>query len=81
MNSHNLLTILKRHIKEASSLLIGYSGGPDSLGLLHMLLKVQNHFPFEITLAHVDHGWRKISEDEALQISEMAKRLKLNLHL
>jgi tRNA(Ile)-lysidine synthase len=59
---------LDRHIAQFAAahggrgLLIGLSGGPDSLALFHMLRrsKVQR-----LHVAHVDHQWRKTSGEEA----------------
>lgn len=47
--------------------LLGLSGGPDSLCLFYLLLK--RGVPF--AAAHVDHGWRKESGEEALQLQQL----------
>lgn len=62
-------------------LLLGYSGGPDSTALLHLLLQCRHFFAFSLHIAHIDHGWRKQSLQEADQIKEQAERLKIPLHL
>jgi tRNA(Ile)-lysidine synthase len=51
--------------------LLGYSGGPDSKALLYALLEcdVKPH------LAHVDHGWREESEEEAEMLRKEAVEL------
>lgn len=50
---------------QRSLLLLGLSGGPDSMALFHLLLKEK--VPFAV--AHVNHGWRKESQDEAKILS------------
>lgn len=45
-------------IKENSKLLIGVSGGPDSLVLLHILKEIQPLFHYEMIVASVDHMFR-----------------------
>ncbi len=50
-------------------LLLALSGGPDSLALYDLL--IQTNFPFIV--AHVDHGWRKESAQEALTLKEMVE--------
>ncbi|MFD6438524.1 tRNA lysidine(34) synthetase TilS [Peribacillus sp. NPDC060186] len=45
-------------IQEKSKLLVGVSGGPDSLVLLHFLKQVQPLFHYELTVASVDHMFR-----------------------
>lgn len=56
--------------------MLGLSGGSDSKALLHALLEcgVKPH------IAHVDHGWREESREEALQIAEEAKALGCPFH-
>lgn len=39
-------------------LLVGVSGGPDSLALLHYLWRQQGEFDFTMAVAHVDHMFR-----------------------
>jgi tRNA(Ile)-lysidine synthase len=62
---------LRVHWDQTKPLLLGYSGGPDSKALLYALLEcgVKPH------LAHVDHGWRKESLDEAQEIKDEAQKL------
>ena len=52
-------------------MLLGYSGGPDSKALLYSLLEcdVVPH------IAHVDHGWRQESREEANNLELEARRL------
>src|SRR3990167_9397229 len=58
-------------------LLLGYSGGPDSKALLYALLEngVKN-----LHLAHVDHGWREASREEAKLLKEEAENLGCPFH-
>ena len=59
------------HWDRKKSLLLGYSGGPDSKALLYALLEngVRPH------LAHVDHGWREESREEAERLRKEADSL------
>ena len=54
-------------------LLVGFSGGPDSMALLHLLLE----FKLELKVAHVDHGWREESREEADRLERHVQSLKL----
>ena len=58
-------------------ILLGYSGGPDSACLLQLLLRWKK---IPLHLVHVDHGWRKESEQERVAIQELAQKLALPLH-
>ncbi len=48
-------------IPKNSKILVGLSGGPDSVFLLHVLKSLQNKLKFELIAAHLDHEWRKNS--------------------
>lgn len=76
-----LKKFLESRVVPGSSLLIGYSGGPDSKALLHLLYQCRRFADYTLHLAHVDHGWRSESAGEAELIADEAKRLGLNLHV
>ncbi|HSX37894.1 MAG TPA: tRNA lysidine(34) synthetase TilS [Chlamydiales bacterium] len=69
---------LGRNWDGCSPLLLGYSGGPDSKALLYALLESGCT---RLHLAHVDHGWRLNSREEALQLEEEAEALNLPFHM
>jgi tRNA(Ile)-lysidine synthase len=70
----------KNRLNQELPLLLAFSGGPDSLALLHLFLEYQKTHPVRLALAHIDHGWRAESASEAVQIASMAKQLGLVLH-
>ena len=76
----SLSRFLEKYYTSGTSILLAYSGGPDSLALLHLLLEYQKIKPFQFALAHVDHGWRPESGLEAAQIEAKAKGLGITLH-
>lgn len=68
MKDHTLQKVkefLQIHLREGGPLLLGLSGGPDSMALFHLLLQCQRWFKFELHVVHVDHGWRPESREEA----------------
>ena len=65
---------LQKHWDKQKVLLLGYSGGPDSKALLYSLLEAGCD---KIHVAHVDHGWRKESAQEALEIETHIQSLGL----
>lgn len=69
---------VKKNWDKKSPLLLGCSGGPDSKALLYLLLqsKVKN-----LHVAHVDHGWRKESSQEAKSLQEEVEGLGLVFHV
>jgi tRNA(Ile)-lysidine synthase len=72
---------LHRHLKEDTPLLLGFSGGPDSLALLYLFLECRQFFSFKLHVAHVDHGWRKESGEQAKELADRARSLGLPFHL
>lgn len=47
---------LARHVPPHARLVLGLSGGLDSVALLHVLLLLRDRFPFELRVVHVHHG-------------------------
>ncbi|MDR4888524.1 tRNA lysidine(34) synthetase TilS [Fredinandcohnia sp. QZ13] len=69
---------IKKHelIKKGSTIIVGVSGGPDSLALLHYLF----HHYKEVTLiaAHVDHMFRgKESEEDLLYVKDFCESFQI----
>jgi tRNA(Ile)-lysidine synthase len=48
----------KRINLKGASILVGVSGGPDSLALLHFLWKCQERYQLKLFVAHIDHMFR-----------------------
>lgn len=64
-------------ISPEDTVLIGVSGGPDSMALLYTLFSLMNELNFDIAVCYVDHKLRPESKDEAKFVSEVAESLKL----
>ena len=45
-------------------IVIGCSAGPDSMALVHMLLKIREKYSLNLIVAHVNHNLRKQSVQE-----------------
>lgn len=76
-----LTRFLLQHCDFSRPVLLALSGGPDSLALFALLLEVQKENPLKLHIAHVDHGWRPESGEEALLLQEVARRANLPFHL
>ncbi|MBA3237596.1 MAG: tRNA lysidine(34) synthetase TilS [Parachlamydiaceae bacterium] len=72
---------LKERCDMAKPLLIGLSGGPDSLALLYTLMEIKDLLPIKLGIAHVDHSWRECSAEEATKLELLAHKLSLPFHL
>ncbi|NGX62265.1 MAG: tRNA(Ile)-lysidine synthase [Chlamydiae bacterium] len=71
-----ILDFQKKHWREGT-LLLALSGGPDSRALFHVLLRL--NIPFAV--AHVDHGWREESGEEARELKYLCEKSSLPFHL
>jgi tRNA(Ile)-lysidine synthase len=62
--------------------LVAVSGGPDSVALLHILCDLRRDLELRLEVAHLQHGIRgRESEDDALFVRELARRLDLPFHI
>ena len=75
----DLVKIVENTIKEhkligaGDCVLLGFSGGPDSLCLFHALLELRTTMGFELVAVHINHGIRgKEADDDALWCVEYA---------
>lgn len=64
-------------IKIGDRVIVGLSGGADSVALLKVLVKLQSIFKLKLYALHVDHALRKESRDDA----EFAKRFANSLDI
>ena len=68
---------LNTHLADTPPLLLGLSGGPDSMALFHLLM--EKRYPFEV--AHIDHGWRMESKKEANYLAKLCEKTQVPFHL
>ena len=58
------------NIKSDESIVVAVSGGPDSMALLDLLIKIRNEVKYNIVCAHVNHNVREESKDELEFVKE-----------
>lgn len=66
MVTQKVISYIKKHalIPAQSTIVVGLSGGPDSMLLLHMLASIEHEHPFTLVAAHLDHEWRTNSQED-----------------
>ena len=69
-DEHNLIT-------KGSTIIIGLSGGPDSVALLSVLKKLQPQYNLQLIAAHLDHQWRTDSANDVTFCKNLADKLKV----
>jgi tRNA(Ile)-lysidine synthase len=72
------INYLKTILNNSSIVVVGCSGGPDSMCLLHLLCDLKKSLNFKLIVAHMNHKQRKESEVEAAYVKEFALANKLN---
>ncbi len=74
INKHSL-------IEKGDRVLLGISGGPDSVALLHLLFRLKKGLKFSLFLCHLNHGLRKEAGEDARFVKELASSLSLPITL
>lgn len=67
-------------LENAENILLGVSGGPDSLVMLELFFKYKKYFGINIAAAHLDHLFREESTSEADFVEKKAKSMGIDFH-
>ncbi|MEI7474392.1 MAG: tRNA lysidine(34) synthetase TilS [bacterium] len=72
MAIYKIQTFLNNNLllKEENIFLIAFSGGADSLCLLDCIYNLSLQYGFKVKAAHLNHGWRRESDDEEIKARE-----------
>ena len=70
ITSHKLLS-------QNDTIVIGLSGGPDSVFLLHTLKSLQEKYNLTLIAAHLNHEWRPEADSEQELCHTLAQRLNI----
>ena len=60
-------------IKNGDNIVVGVSGGPDSMTLLNVLINIKEELGFEIIVAHINHMIREESEQETVYVEKFCE--------
>lgn len=60
-------------IQKGDKVIVGVSGGPDSMCLLDTLYDLKEKLQIEIIVCHINHGIRKEADEETLYVQEYCK--------
>ncbi|MFA5092988.1 MAG: tRNA lysidine(34) synthetase TilS [Candidatus Omnitrophota bacterium] len=76
---NNFQETIKKYnlIQKNDKLLVGVSGGPDSLALLFQLNNLKNKLNLTLHIAHLDHGLRKDSHRDLQFVQKLADQLDI----
>lgn len=59
------------------TIVVGLSGGPDSVCLLHYLVAQRKRLGLEVVAAHLDHEWRKDAQQDTLFCRKLCEDLSV----
>ena len=79
--TQNLITqtCAEQGIKDQPKIVLGLSGGPDSIFLLHILAELKNEGSIELVATHLDHQWRAESADDVEFCQQICTKLNIKL--
>ncbi len=78
MKQKILQTIKKYNlIKNGDGIVIGVSGGPDSICLLHILNELKQELNFKIYVAHINHMIREEADLETEYVKEFCNKIEV----
>lgn len=76
MKEQVLKTIKKYNlINDGDKIVIGVSGGPDSICLLHVLYTLKQEMNFEIFVAHINHMIREVADAETEYVKDFCNSI------
>lgn len=79
MLKEEVLKTIKKYnlINNGDKIIIGVSGGPDSICLLHILNSLKEELNIEIFVAHVNHMIREVADEEKAYVQEFCKKINV----
>ena len=68
-------------IERDAYIILGLSGGPDSLCLFHALLQIADSYNLSLVPVHVNHKLRPAADDEAEHVARLCNRFGLECNI
>jgi len=72
------LEFLNKLLNLNDTIIVGISGGPDSMCLLHVLISLREKYKLNIICAHINHGLRIESNDEKIFVEKYCQQNNIN---
>jgi tRNA(Ile)-lysidine synthase len=66
-------------IADGMTVVVGLSGGPDSVFLLHFLADLKKEFNLSLVAAHLNHEWRSTADNDAEFCRQLALQLGIRI--
>ena len=80
MLEEKVLTTIEKYnmIQNDDKIVIGVSGGPDSMTLLNILNNIKEKWNIKLYVAHINHMMRKEADEETEYVKEFCAKIKVN---
>lgn len=80
---NKVIETIKKHnlIESGDKIVLGVSGGPDSISMLDILNKIKNEFDFEIVVAHINHMIREEAIEDEKYVSDYCKKNDIEFYI
>jgi tRNA(Ile)-lysidine synthase len=77
--SEEITVFLKTNNLINNPIILGLSGGPDSVFLFHILAKLHKNKLLNLICLHINHGWREEAKDEESFCRELSKQNSIEI--
>jgi len=67
-------------LKKGDKILLGVSGGPDSLTMLDLFNRIKDEYDLELAVYHLNHGFRCKASREALFVEDKCKKMGIEIY-
>lgn len=83
MLEEQILNTIKKYqlIDSGDNIVIGVSGGPDSIALLTVLNKYKKDLGINIFVAHINHMIRDVADEETKYVEDYCKKLNIEVFI
>ncbi|MBO5349065.1 MAG: tRNA lysidine(34) synthetase TilS [Clostridia bacterium] len=83
MLENEVLNTIQKYnmIQENDTIVVAVSGGPDSMTLLNVLLKIKNKLKFKIVVAHVNHMIRAVADSETQYVKDFCEKNSIECYI
>lgn len=70
--------VREQHVLEPEvTIIVGLSGGPDSVFLVHLLAQLREKYQWKLVAAHLNHGWRTEADSEEVFCKKLCAQLDI----
>ena len=83
MLQEKIITTIKKYnlIQSNDKIVIGVSGGPDSMTLLHVLNQLKGKLQIQLCVAHINHMIREEADNETKYVKDFCRNLGIKCYV